>query len=220
MKKLIIFGTSSLAHQSYVFFSQDSAYEIAGFTVNEKYIDNKELFGLKVFPYEQIEHTHPPDDYAMFLAIGYKRVNKARAEVYTECKSKGYDLVSYVSSKIACWGHIEIGDNTFIYGGGNIQPFAKIGNDVISATAHIGHNAVIGDHVFIAGHAMIAGNTRIGNYSFIGANATISDGITIAPECVIGAGAVILKDTEKAGVYPGVASQIAHKKSHELKSFQ
>jgi len=42
---------------------------------------------------------------------------------------------------------------------------------------------------------------RIGPYCFIGANATFRDGVTVAPECIIGAGAVILKDTVERGVY-------------------
>jgi sugar O-acyltransferase (sialic acid O-acetyltransferase NeuD family) len=220
MKKLVIFGATSMAHQSYAYFTNDSLYEIAAFTVNEKYIVDKELFGLKVLPYERIEQTHPPEDYAIFVAIGYKRVNKARAEVYTECKKKGYKLATYVSSKVASWGYIDIGDNTFIYGNGNIQAFAKIGNNVIMGSANIGHNTIVGDHAFISGHAMIAGNAKIGNYSFIGANATISDGIEVAPDCVIGAGALILKDTERGGVYPGVNSPISLRKSHELKFFK
>jgi len=219
MKKLVIFGANSMAKQIYAFLSYGSPYEITAFTVNEKYIKEKTLFGLDVVPFERIEEMLPPDRFAMFVAIGYKKVNKARAEVYNKCKSKGYELISHISPSTGYWGHVEIGDNTIIVGG-TIKPFAKIGNDCIIGTALIGHDSIIGDHCFFASHVMISGNVKIGDYCFIGANATISDGVTIASDCVIGAGAVILKDTERGGVYPGQNSQIASKMSHELKYFK
>jgi sugar O-acyltransferase (sialic acid O-acetyltransferase NeuD family) len=156
----------------------------------------------------------------MFVAIGYKRVNKARAEVYNSCKSKGYELISYISSKAIHLSHVEIGDNCFIRAGSVIQPFAKIGNDVIIGSACVGHESIIGDHCYIANHAALAGGVKIGPYCFVGLNATIRDGITVAPECVIGAGAIILKDTEEGGVYPGQKAERAPFPSSQLRSFR
>ncbi|MBE7551499.1 MAG: hypothetical protein HS126_10550 [Anaerolineales bacterium] len=68
--------------------------------------------------------------------------------------------------------------------------------------------------------AVIAGNVEIGQYCFVGANATIRDGLTIAPECVIGAGAVILKDTERGRVYRGQRAEMLPHSSSELKYFK
>ena len=48
---------------------------------------------------------------------------------------------------------------------------------------------------------MISGNCTIGDYCFIGVNATFRDGITIAPRCIIGAGAVIMRDTDEGDVF-------------------
>lgn len=219
MKKVVIFGAGSLARLAYFYLSEDSSYEVAAFTVNEKYLGEGKLLGVDVVPFERIEETHPPERFAMFVAIGYKRVNKARAEVYNNCKSKGYELISYLSSKATYWDHIEIGDNCLIREHSVIQPFAKIGNDVIIGSACIGHDSIIGDHCYIANQAAIAGNVKIGPYCFVGVNATIRDGITLAPECVIGAGAIILKDTEEGGVYPGQKAEKAPFTSSKLRSF-
>jgi len=219
-KKVVIFGASSLARLAYVYLSEDSPYEVAAFTVNEQYLGEGELLGLDVVPFERIEQTHPPERFAMFVAVGYKRVNKVRAEVYDNCRGKGYEMISYVNSTAIHWGHIEIGDNCFIRESTVIQPFAKIGNDVVIGSASlIGHDVVVGDHCYIANHAAIVGHVRIGPYCFIGANATIRDGITIAPECVIGAGAIIMRDTEEGGVYRGQKAEKAPFPSSELRSF-
>jgi sugar O-acyltransferase (sialic acid O-acetyltransferase NeuD family) len=180
-------------------------------------VDDKFL-GLEVVPFERLEQTYPPEEYAMFVAIGYKRVNKARAEVYETCKGKGYELITYINSKATHWGETEIGDNCFIFEENVIQPFVKIGNDVIMWSGnHVGHDSTIGDHCFIASHAVISGNVKIGPYCFIGVNATFRDGVTVAPDCVIGAGALIVKDTEEKGVYKGHKSEPASYNSTELR---
>jgi len=202
MKKVVIFGTGDFAQVAYFYLTNDSPYEIVAFTANKDSIKEKELFGLPVIPFEEVENHYPPDRFGMFIAIGYSNVNKVRANKYYEAKTKGYELISYMNSKATHWGDTEIGDNCFIFENQTIQPFVKIGNNVVIWSGnHIGHHSVIGDHCFITSHVVISGNVKIGPYCFLGVNATIRDGITIARECVIGAGAVILKDTRENAVY-------------------
>jgi len=50
-------------------------------------------------------------------------------------------------------------------------------------------------------------------------NATFRDGVSVAPRCVIGAGALIMKDTEEGGVYSVLGTEARPKKSWELKGF-
>ncbi len=221
MKKIVVFGIGDLAHMAHVYLTKDSPYEIGAFTVHEKYISESKVLGVDVVPFEQLEKTHPPEEFAMFVAVGYKRVNIARAEIYNLCKNKGYELISYINSKATHWGEIEIGDNCFIFEENVIQPFVKIGNNVIIWSGnHIGHHSRIGDHCFIASHAVISGNVTIGPYCFVGVNATFKDGITVAPKCVIGAGAVILKDTRAQGVYAVNGTEPASIISSQLKMFK
>ena len=63
---------------------------------------------------------------------------------------------------------------------------------------------------------MISGNVRVGSYSFVGVNATIRDGVTIAPECVIGAGALIMGDTRVGEVYSVRGTEPSAKHSWDL----
>jgi len=222
MKKVVVFGTSYFGRLVYVYLKKDSRYEVVAFTLNREYINKTEKFmGLDVVPFEEIESLYPPDHFAMFVAIGYKRVNKSRAELYQACKNKGYELITYINSKATLWGENEIGDNCFIFENNVIQPFVKIGNNVIIWSGnHIGHDTTIGDHCFIASHAVISGNVTIGPYCFIGVNATFRDGITVGRECVIGASAVILKDTKEREVYAVKTTELYSIPSDELRSFK
>jgi sugar O-acyltransferase (sialic acid O-acetyltransferase NeuD family) len=137
----------------------------------------------------------------MLVAVGYKDVNRLRATIYAEAKSKGYELISYVSSRCTNWGEA-IGDNCFIFEDNTIQPFARIGNDVVIWSGnHIGHHSTIGDHCFISSHVVVSGHVRVGAYSFLGVNATIRDNVSIGEACVIGAGALVMKSTTDKSVY-------------------
>lgn len=221
MKRVVIFGTGDFAQVARVYLAQDTPHEVVAFTVHDQYLADKTLLGLEVVPFESLETTHPPDDFAMLVAIGFKRVNQARAELYEECKRRGYELISYVNSKATRWGEPDLGDNCFIFENNVIQPFVKIGNDVVIWSGnHLGHHSVIGDHCFIASHAVISGHVTIGPYCFVGVNSTFRDGVTIAPRCIIGAGAIILKDTEEQGVYGVKSTEAARIKSAQVKSFQ
>lgn len=131
-------------------------------------------------------------------------MNKLRAEKYADAKAKGYELISYICSKSVYWEELQLGDNCFIFENQTIQPFVKIGNDVIIWSGnHIGHHVTISDHCFITSHVVISGHTKIGSYCFLGVNATIRDDIEIAPECLIGAGTIIMKNTKPREVYIG-----------------
>lgn len=219
-KPLVIFGSGDFARIAGHYFKVDSPYEVAAYTVNREYMDGDELQGVPVVPYEELAASHPPDEYDMFVAIGFSRVNQARAAMYQECKDAGYTLVSYVNSRATHWGEIEIGDNTFIFEENVIQPFVSIGSDVVLWSGnHIGHDSTIGDHCFIASHAVISGNVVIGDYSFVGVNATFRDGVNVAPRCVIGAGALIMKDTEEGAIHAISGTKARDLKSWDLKGF-
>jgi sugar O-acyltransferase (sialic acid O-acetyltransferase NeuD family) len=220
MKDIVIFGTGDFAQVARVYFDRDSEYRVVAFTVDEPYVGNGRLDGLPIVAFEHLGESHPRESHAMFVAIGFSRVNRARAGVYERCRSAGYELVSYVNSKTSVFGDLEVGDNCFVFEENVIQPFVRLGNDVILWSGnHIGHHCRIGDHTFIASHAVISGGVTIGERCFVGVNATFRDGVTVAPDCVIGAGALIMKDTVKGGVYAVRGTEPLEKKSWDLEGF-
>ena len=217
MKKVIIFGTGAFAEVAYFYLTEDSNYDVVGFTINKKFITEENFCGLPVIEFENIESKYSPTEFSMFIAIGYKNMNKIRANIFNESKQKGYQLISYINSKATVWKNLSIGENCFILENNVIQPFVKIGNDVILWSGnHIGHHSTISDHCFISSHVVISGFTKINSYSFLGVNSTIRDGVTIASECLIGAGALILKNTKKGGVYTSKDANLLSVSSDKL----
>ncbi|HAY34924.1 MAG TPA: acetyltransferase [Ignavibacteria bacterium] len=217
-KKVIIIGNTSNARLAKYFFDIDSEYETAAFSVNKKYISETEFEGLPVIPLEDIDKTYPPSEYEAFAAVGYTNMNKIREDLYNQCKDKGYRMANYISSRCSYLSQFQPGDNCFILEDNTIQPFVKIGNNVVLWSGnHIGHDVIIEDHNFITSHVVVSGFVTIKRNCFLGVNATIRDGITIAPETLIAAGAIIMKDTEEKGVYLPARSTHFDKKSDEIK---
>lgn len=216
MSKVIVFGVGQMAEVIYFYLTNDSEHTVAAFTVDEKYIKEPEFKGVPVVAFEDIEDTYNPQDYKMIIPISYKKMNKIRAERYYAAKAKGYAFISYVNSKAIYYG-TPVGENTIIFENNVIQPFTEIGNNTILWSGnHIGHHAKIGNHCFVTSHVVISGAVKVNDYSFIGVNATIRDNITIARECLIGAGTVILKNTEDKGVYTSNKSIKIEKSSDKI----
>jgi sugar O-acyltransferase (sialic acid O-acetyltransferase NeuD family) len=200
--KLVLFGTGDIAKLAHYYFTHDSEHEIVAFCVDEAYRDASSYLGLPLVSFEDVEQHYPPDTYRMFIAVSYTQMNRLRAAKYTAAKTRGYTLVSYVSSHATCLTQYPIEDNCFILEDNTIQPFVKIGNNVtLWSGNHIGHDSTIEDHCFISSHVVISGHCTVGAYSFLGVNATVHNSIQIAERCLIGAGAVIMKDTVAKGVY-------------------
>lgn len=218
MREIVIFGASDQAEMAYFYFKHDSAFNPVAFTVHEEYIKETTFAGLPLIAFGKITSSYPPNQFDMFVAIGYSKLNKVRERICKEAKAKGYKLVSYVSSKATIWPELSYGENCFILEQNNIQPFVRIGNNVtLWSGNHIGHHSVIEDNCFITSHVVISGRSRIGQNCFLGVNASIKDHVVIAKECVIGAGALITADTEEGGVYVSQSSQRSKVPSNRLR---
>lgn len=217
MAKIIIFGAGDIARLAYYYFKHDSAHEVVAFTVDSQYKEVDTFFDLPLIEYKKVTQEFPPSEYNMFVALSYAKMNKVRAQKYYDAKEKGYELVSYVSSHCTFLTDTPVGDNCFILEDNTIQPYVKIGNNVtLWSGNHIGHDSIIEDHCFIASHIVVSGHVHIHSYCFLGVNATLRDNITIAPNTLVGAGAVIMKDTIENGVYLPQRATLFDKSSDEL----
>ena len=217
MAKLVVFGTGDAARLALYYFTHDSEHEVVAFTVDPEYSNADNFQELPLVGFDEVVKGYPPRDYKMFVAMGYSKMNRLRAEKYRAAKNKGYDLVSYVSSRCSFLTDFPVGDNCFILEDNTIQPFVRIGNNVtLWSGNHIGHDSVIEDHCFLASHIVVSGRCHIHPYCFIGVNATLRNSITIAESTLIGAGAVIMKDTSAQGVYLPERAKLFSKNSSEI----
>ena len=198
-RKLIIVGDSAFAEIAYEYFSHDSEYEVVAFAVESAFINKKDLFGLPVVPFESMESHYDPADYDVYVATVYTQLNRLRTRLSSEAKLKGYKLASYISSRAFIWRNVEVGEHCFIFEDNTVQPFVKVGNNVVMWSGnHIGHHSTIRDNCFISSHVVISGFVTVGENCFLGVNSTIVNNVTIGRDCWLGPGITIVKDAPEA----------------------
>ncbi len=54
-RQIVIFGTGDMAELADFYFSNDSAYEVAGFAVDAAFMKQEEFRGRPVAPFEDVE---------------------------------------------------------------------------------------------------------------------------------------------------------------------
>ena len=217
MAKIVIFGAGDIARLADFYFSTDSEHEVAAFTVDAAYLTGETFLDRPLIPFDRVASAYPPSSYKMFVALSYAKMNQVREAKWRDARAAGYDLVSYVSSRCSFLTQYPIGDNCFILEDNTVQPFVRIGNDVtLWSGNHIGHDSAIGDHSFVSSHVVVSGNVKIGSNCFIGVNATLGNGITVAPFTLVGAGALIMKDTTARSVFVPARTEPFRKTSDQI----
>jgi sugar O-acyltransferase (sialic acid O-acetyltransferase NeuD family) len=217
MDEIIIFGNSDFAKLVHFYFENYSTYKVIAFTVDRNYITGDEFNNLPLIPFDEVTNVYPPSKYKIFIAIGYKLLNKIRSQKYLEAKEKGYGFVSYFHPTSTISKDAKIGSNCFIFENVTIQPFVKIGNSVIIwCGSIISHNVTIEDNCYISPGVTIAGGSKINKYCFLGANSTIRNKIEISKECIIGMGAVVLDNTIEKSAYVGNPARLYSSDSSKI----
>jgi len=202
-KPVIIFGNKDFASLAHFYLGEDSDFNVVAFSLSESFMnDNETAFeGKPLVPFENVEKMMPPDDFDFFAPMSPTHMNRDREIIFQQIKSKGYKMISYVSSKATKFSNSIIGSNCFILEDNTIQPFTTIGdNCILWSGNHIGHHSCIEDHVFVSSHVVISGHCQIGANSFLGVNSTLSDGIKLAPKSYVCLGTSVSKSTSEGDV--------------------
>ena len=217
MAKIVIFGVQDTAELAHFYLTHDSEHEVVAFCLTMEYLKEDTYRGLPVVAFEDVHMLYPPSDFKFFVPMTGSKMNRNRERIYQEAKAKGYTFITYVSSKATVFPGALIGDNCFILEDNTIQPFVKIGNNVVLWSGnHIGHHSEIKDHVFFTSHVVLSGHCVVESYCFLGVNATIRDDIHLAEATLVAMGANVTKDTEPYGVYIGNPARKGPKPSTEV----
>jgi len=219
MANVVVFGTGNWAALAHFYLTHDSPHKVVGFTLDRGYLASERFQDLPVVPFDEVERHYPPDEFHLFIPISFKKMNHIRADRYHDAKRRGYELISYVSSKATTWPGFTCGQNCFIFEDNTIQPFVEIGNNVVMWSGnHIGHHTTIKDHVMITSHVVICGCCTIEEHCFFGVNSAVRDEAVIARETLVGMGVTIVKDTKEFEVYRTPAIEPERVRSNQLRS--
>lgn len=141
----------------------------------------------------------------IFVAVGNARIRRKLMAVLSE---KGALLPVLLHPDAVVGQGVVIGSGTVIMAGAVINSDTQIGEGcIINTCASVDHDCRIDDYVHVSVGAHVAGGVHVGANTWIGAGAVLSDHIDIAPDCMVGAGAVVVKDIGEGGTYVGVPAR-------------
>lgn len=134
-------------------------------------------------------------------AVGSAKIRKI---IIDKLKNSNVKFATLIDPSVIISKRVEIGEGTIICAGTIITVDIKIGNHVIiNLDCTFGHDDVIADYVTVYPSVNVSGNVTVGECSELGTGMQIIQGKNIAPNTIIGAGAVVVKDLIESGTYVG-----------------
>lgn len=217
MTDLVIYGNGDFAELAHYYFSNDSHYRVRGFCVDAAYLDADRFDGLPLVAVDEAAKAFPSSSHHMFVALGIRGVNAARAAKVAEARALGYELASFLSSKAGVPPDLVVPANSMVMEYVGIHPRVGLGeNTIVWSGSRLGFKSRVGDNCWIVS-ALLGEQVVVGDNTFIGLNATIAPKVRLGQRNIVGAGAVVTQDSADDAVYRGPVSAPSRVPSHRIK---
>jgi sugar O-acyltransferase (sialic acid O-acetyltransferase NeuD family) len=216
MRSIIIgFGDYGAVYLTYL---QEVGVNVIGFVDDNHSLIGKEIEGVEVIgtidDLKKLKIKYQIE--AVYCPIGN---NKLRVNILKNCQLMGLITPNFIHSSVFISPHVKIGNGVYILPSSNIMPFAVINNFVmISMGVNIAHHSELKEGVFLStGVNFGASITAMAN-AYVGISATIMTGVkTLGENCLIGAGAVVIRDVPDFTTVVGNPAKIVSKKYNTFK---
>lgn len=171
---------------------------VKGFLDDDNEIQGKTIIGFPVLG--KIDDYKKFTDCEFVIAIGNSHI---REKIVKSLDVKWHTAVH--PKAVVSNFDITIGEGTVIMANAVVNPSTKIGKHcIINTGAVVEHDNVLGDYVHISPNATLAGTVMVGKSTHICVGACVKNNINICADCIIGAGATVVRDITESGTYVGV----------------
>lgn len=206
--KSVIIGAGTYG-EVYLAYLQEAGINIVGFLDDDpKYVD-QEVRGIpvlgKISKLETLKETDGVD--AVYCPLGN---NKLRVKFLTYARELGYETPNYIHPSVLISPNVKIGNGVYILLGTTIMPYADIKDFVmISMGVHLAHHTILDEGVFLSTGCNFGASIHAHKYAYCGISSTIMTGLhELGEDCLIGAGAVVIRDVPDRAVMAGVPAKL------------
>lgn len=206
--KSIIIGAGTYG-EVYLAYLQEAGVEVVGFVDDNPELEGTDVRGIpvicKMADLALLKETHGVE--AVYCPLGN---NKLRVEFLTKARELGYETPNYIHPSVLISPNVTIGKGVYILLGTTIMPHTVIKDFVmISMGVHVAHHNVLEEGVFLSTGCNFGASIVAHKYAYCGISSTIMTGLhTLGEDCLIGAGAVVIKDVEPKAVMAGVPAKV------------
>ncbi len=153
-------------------------------------------------------------DYELFVGIGNNRI---RERLLSELEEAGASIPVIIHPKAVIGRETVIGKGSVVLAGAVINCSTTIGKGcIINTGATVDHDNILADYVHVSPGVHTGGAVSIGRCTWLGIGSTVNHNITIACNCIVGAGAAVIRDIPEEGTYAGVPAK--HLPVHHLET--
>lgn len=212
--KSIIIGAGKYG-SVYLKYLKDAGVEIVGFLDDnplKKEVDGLPVLGsVSLMP--TLRESHGIE--AVYCPLGDNRI---RVKLLEEASKLGYYTPSFIHSAVTLSPDVKIGKGVYILLGSNIMPCTQIEDYVmISMGVNVAHHNILRKGTFLSTGCNFGASIVAEPYTYCGIASTIMTGLhRLGQDCLIGAGAVVIRDVPDGAIMAGVPAKVIKYKSEYL----
>lgn len=176
-------------------------WQVCGYVDDNPELEGKEVCGIPVVGKTDFLNSTDREVYAVCTVCNGSLKRKLIESIH----NPNVRYATLIDPSVAMCKGSSCGEGSFIFSNCSISVFAEIRKHVyISYNSTIGHDTVVEDYCTILPGTNISGKVTVGRETVAGTGTKVIQGKKIAAGCILGAGAVVVKDIEEAGTYVGV----------------
>lgn len=204
----VIFGAGTYG-QVYLAYLQEAGIDVIGFIDDDPTIQNTKVNGVPVIGCSNAlsDLKEKYDIEAFYCPLGN---NKLRVKFMKMAKEAGYKLPNFIHPSVVISPNVSIGEGVYILLGTHVMPHVTIGDYVmISMGVNLAHHTILEEGVFLSTGCNFGASIIAHKYAYCGISSTIMTGLhELGEDCLIGAGAVVIKDVPEKAIMAGVPAKV------------
>lgn len=205
--KSIIIGAGTYG-EVYLTYLRESGIDVVGFLDDDPANNGKLIRGVPVIgASDRLETLMNDGIEAVYCPVG---TNRIRVGFLEKARSLGYKTPNFIHRSVIIAPEVTISDQgVYILQATHVMPYVTIEKDVmISTGSNIAHHSHLKQGTFVSTGVNLGARVVVEKYAYVGIGATVMTGVKrLGEDCLIGAGAVVVKDVEDNAVMAGVPAK-------------